>query len=302
MKTVHLLYTPFTGLGLYGGHRGNRWLRNRIQIFKQFVIPSICAQTNRDFILWVSWRPEDRGNAMIEELADWLERHTDLKFFFTYSGVCFWDDKYDDARAQDRLAAALHGATPILHNNVGEADKILMTIQPSDDCYEESSMQRVREEFDRDTSRQAVGFQKGYVADYAALNIAEWNPRTSPPFYTIKFDRETFLNPKQHIDYAGIKSHEELPQRLSTAYLNGRGYMVGTHGENISTIFNHPFRGPDAPRAVLKRFGLADVQPLKLPISLRKKLMRRLPHWWQRKIRYIFGERFAAKIYDFLRS
>lgn len=301
-KVAHVLYTPFTGLGLYGGHRGNRWLRNRIHIFKQFVIPSLQNQTNKDFILWISWRREDRNSKLVQDFGDWLDKNTDLKFFFTYSGVCFWDDKYPDDVAHSRLIAAIHGAVPTLTNNLPEADSILVTIQPSDDCYEGEMVQRVQSAFEKDEKLQAVAYRHGYVMDYIKKALAEWNPHTSPPFYTIKFPRKVFLNPLEHVNYAGIKSHEYLPERFRTLRFAERGFLVGTHGENISTIFNHPFRGPDAPASVLKRFGLADVEPLKLPISLRKRFIRSLPHNWQRKLRYLLGEKFAAKIYDFLRS
>lgn len=297
----HLLYTPFTGLGLYGGHRGKRWLRNRIHIFKQFVVPSLQNQSEKDFTLWISWRPEDKGDPIIADFGKWLDENTELKFFFTYSGVCFWDDKYPDEIAHDRLVKAIHAASPILANNIGEADSVYVTIQPSDDCYEGDMVREVQREL-RDEHVQAVGYRYGYVMDYLTKRLAEWTPHTSPPFYTIKFPRSVFLNPLEHVNYAGIKSHEYLPQKLRTKYLPRRGYLVGTHGENISTIFNHPFRGPDASPLCLKRFGLQDVEPLTLPISLRKKFMRKLPHNWQRKLRYVLGEKFAAKIYDLLRS
>ena len=81
-----------------------------------------------------------------------------------------------------------------------------------------------------------------------------------------------------------------------------RGFIVGTHGENISTHFNHPFKGETVSSDLLKQFGLEKVEPLKLKISLRKIFMRKLPHGWQRKLRYLFGERFYARIYDFLRA
>ena len=100
-KITHFLYCPFTGLGLYGGHRGNRWLRNRIKIFKQFVVPSLLAQTNQNFVIWISWRFEDRGDPLVRELYEWLSLRfmmPDMKsrVVFTYAGVCFWDDKYSD--------------------------------------------------------------------------------------------------------------------------------------------------------------------------------------------------------------
>ena len=72
MNTKHLIYCPFTGLGLYNGFRGNRWLKNRIKIFKQYVVPSLLNQSNQNFILWVSWRPEERNNIIISTLFKYL--------------------------------------------------------------------------------------------------------------------------------------------------------------------------------------------------------------------------------------
>ena len=149
---THFLYMPLTGLGLYGGHRGRRWLRNRIKIFKQFVLPSLLAQTNKNFVLWVSVRHEDRYDPLIKDFKIFLDSlggtAEDLRsstFFhpaeptfrtvFTYAGVCFWDDKFPDDVAHERLASNVHSSMPELLNIMGESKTILMTIQPSDDCY-----------------------------------------------------------------------------------------------------------------------------------------------------------------------
>ena len=71
-KMTHFLHVPWTGLGLYGGFRGNRWLKNRIQIFKQFVVPSLLAQTEQNFILWCAFRHEERDNPLVKELKKYL--------------------------------------------------------------------------------------------------------------------------------------------------------------------------------------------------------------------------------------
>lgn len=301
-KITHFLYCPLLGLGLYGGHRGSRWLRNRIHIFKQFVLPSLLAQTSANYVLWVSVRPEDKNDPLIIGFKKYLEGMNGLSVIFTYAGVCFWDDKYPERVAHDRLATALHDSMPELLNAMGEATEILMTIQPSDDCYYKSMVEDVQNAFAQNPEIQALVFPKGYVMDYTTKKIAEWNPKTSPPFYTIKFPRGVFIDPFKHIEYAGIESHEYLPTRLATGKAELRGFLVGTHGENISTIFDHPFRGEFVPAAVLGEFGLSGVDPLTLPISIRKRVMRMLPHGWQRKLRYWLGERGFAKIYDFLRS
>lgn len=292
---------PLLGLGLYGGHRGNRWLKNRIKIFKQFVVPSLLNQTSQNFVLWVSVRYVDKSDSIIQEFAEYLST-LPFKTVVTYSGVCFWDDKYDDAKARDRLIHALHGSLQSLINVIGDSEHVLMTIQPSDDCYERTMVEGMQRAAVAYPDAQAFAYRRGYVMDYTTLKLAEWNPKTNPPFYTIKFPRKTFIEPLEHVAYAGIKSHEYLPEKLVTRELVNRGFLVGTHGENISTVFNHPFRGLDVPQPVLAQFGLAEVKPLIISTSLRKMLMRKLPHGWQRKLRYWLGERSYARFYDFIRS
>lgn len=302
-KVTHFLYVPFTGLGLYGGYRGPRWLRSRIKVFKQFVVPSLLAQTSKNFILWISWRYEERYNSQVKELKQYLDGVKDFRTVFTYSGVCFWDDKYPDDVARGRLAEAVHGSLADLFEPIGICDYVYMTIQPSDDCYHREMVHNVQEFFQTVPDAQALGFKRGYIMNYRTKELAEYNPDTIPPFFTIKFPTPIFIEPFKHIDYTGpYKSHEYIADKLKFGHIEERGFIVGTHGENISTHFNHPFRGDVVDQSMLKEFGLDVVEPLKLKISLRKNLMRRLPHFWQRKLRYWLGERFSATVYNWLRG
>ncbi len=300
-KVTHFLYTPFTGLGLYNGHRGTRWLRNRIKIFKQFVVPSLLAQTDKDFVLWISWRQEDRGCKDINALETYL-LSLNIRTVFTYNGVCFYDDKYPEDIARDRLAHALHGSMgPLINEMSGET--VLMTIQPSDDCYHSLMVEETKAFFALHPDQDVFGYKKGYVMDYTTGRIAEWNPSTTPPFYTIKFEKKIFIEPNKHATFTGpYPSHEYVKDYMKATYIDTRGFTVGTHGENISTVFDHPFTGAEVARETLSRFGIANVPLLKLHMSIRKTLMRKLPHGWQRKLRYWFGERFYSKIYAWLRN
>ena len=301
-RTLHLLYCPFVGLGLYGGWRGNRWLKNRIKIFKQFVVPSLLAQTNKDFVLWVSWIPEMRNNKLVQGLVAFLDT-TGLKVAHTYAGVCFYDDKYPDAEAKDRLALSLHYSASDLSAHLGECELVLMTIQPSDDCYRSDMVERVQKVFVENKDVQAFGYRKGLIMRYATGEVAEYNPLTIPPFFTIKFKHPVFIDPYLHMQYTGpYKSHEYIAERLKFLESYDRGFLVGTHGENISTVFDHPFKGADLNQSVLKDFGLEGVDKLQIEVSLRKRLLRKLPHRVQRKIRYLFGEKIWNKIYNFLRA
>lgn len=303
-KIVHFLHVPWTGLGLYGGFRGNRWLRNRIAIFKQFVVPSIEAQTSKDFVLWCAWRYEERSNEQVKELKKYLDNRG-IKNVFTYSGICFWDDKYPDDVAYSRLSLAVHGSMGALLEEIGQAEEVLMTIQPSDDCYHKHMVEETQQFFKDNKDTHVFGYKMGYVMDYTTLRLKDWNPKTTPPFYTIRFPKDTFVEPLKHLQYTGpYKSHEYVKDYLPALYKEYRGFIVGTHGENISTVFDHPYTGNEymLKDATLNNFGLMDVMPLKIKLSVRKLLLRKLPHWLRRKLRYYLGEKIFSKLYDFLRS
>ena len=290
----HFLYCPMTGLGLHGGSRGNIWLQNRIKIFKQFVIPSLKNQTNKDFILWVSWRWEDRRNLLVKELKLYLENIIEFQTVFTYSGVCFWDDKYPDEIACDRLLTSLHGSIGELLNVAREADYVLMTIQPSDDCYHRNAILGIQKIFECQPHLQAIGFRKGYIMDYLTKELAEYNPLTIPPFFTIKFPIKIFKDPFRHAEYSGpYKSHEYIAEKLKWGEIGERGFLVGTHGENISTVFNHPFKGRviegEEKSKVLKDFNLYNTNCLKLEFSPKNWILKKMPN-------------IRTKIYNWLRN
>lgn len=304
-KQVFLAYVPFTGLGLYGGFRGNRWLRNRIKIFKQFVIPSLLNQTDQDFILWVQWRPEERNNKYVQELSRHLSEIFGSRWVFTFGGLCFWDDKYEDKIEHGRLAEHLHYTMPDLFEVVGQATEVIMLIQPSDDLYEKHAVRRMKDAFASEKTLQAVGYQQGYHMDYLTKDLREYNPTTNPPFFAIRFPAETFLSPQAHMAYTGpYKSHEYVPTHMRYWKLPGQGFMVGSHTENISTHFNHPFTGPERIESdqTLSDFGILEAPTLELPVSLRKKLIQKLPFGWQKRLRYLFGEKGYNKIYQFIRN
>lgn len=333
--TKHFLYVPFTGLGKFNGFRGNRWLRNRITVFKEYVVRSLKAQTNKDFTLWVSWRPEEKKNPYVQELTEWMKT-TGLTFVFTYHGVCFWDDKYPNDVAYERLINALHGSIGELYDYIGDVDQVLMTIQPSDDCYRNISVdhiQRFFEDWDKrpfsrinpgyhaqkkpDWFFFAGGFQKGYICNYSTKEVSDYNPKTNPPFYTIRFPREVFTDPLQHVKWTAMRydeggykagtplpSHEYLKNVFEGGYAKWdvRGFLVGTHGENISTYYDHPYKGigygEDDGFEILSKFGIDCAPLLRFKLGWKRWILKKLPHRIRRKIRYWFTE----VIYDWLRS
>lgn len=270
MTLKHFMYVPFTGLGLHGGYRGDVWLLNRIRVFKQFVVPSLLAQTNKDFTLLISWRKEDAYNPIVEDLVKWLS-HMHLDVFHTFCGVMFWDDKYSDVEALQRLTETLENVLPKLESYCMNDSHVLMTIQPSDDLYlpnvVETTQKFFKKEWEdswgnqRESHYQVFGYDKGYIINYATKEIAEYNPDTTPPFYSMLFPREIFLNPTAHLQWTGpYKSHEYVGEHMAEIRSPERAFVVGTHGENISTVFNHPYKGrtlsEDEKNDILHRTGI----------------------------------------------
>lgn len=312
-KIRHFQYVPFLGLGLYGGSRGPRFLKNRIKIFKQFVVPSLQAQTNQNFTLWVSWRKEDRNNWYIDELEQHLKGiFGEDRVVFTYTGVCFYDDKYEDAIAKERMVTALHGAMNTLVNYIGDVDEVLMTLQPSDDCYHKGHVEEMQTLF-KNTQYQAIGYKEGHIISYQTKEVREYNPTTNPPFFTIRFPKAVFMDTFQHMKWISLKkdvgkykagtpypSHEYIGDCLPYLQLPKRGFLVGCHGENISTHFNLPFAGKAVDMDILSRYGILETPPLHISYSLRKQIMKKLPHRVQRKLRYIFGEKIYQNIYKLI--
>ena len=264
MIKQHIFYVPWTGLGLHNGFRGNKWLANRIKIFKSFVIPALMKQTNKNFVLWCSWRPEEKDNLLVKDLRIHLERLDGLTIVFTYGGLCFYDDKYDDETAKKRLLHSLTLSLPALKQHVDFADEVLLTINPSDDMFISTAIQTIQ---GADFGPNAViGWEKGYCMNYADKTIAEYNPDTIAPFYTIKFPKDTFLDPKRHFDWIGPYRSHEYVRELGFRALEGRGYVVGCHGANISTNWDIPYKGriltPAETDSVMLRTGSYFTEPI----------------------------------------
>lgn len=290
MNKIHFLYVPFTGLGLYKGYRGDQWLKNRITVFKNFVVPALMNQTKQEFIVWMSWRPEERANSIVQDLMKSLDQLRGMRFVHTFGGCCFYDDKYPPEIATQRVLKSLYASLPDLKSWVPEdTDYVLMTIAASDDMYISHAVKEIQE-FEYKEKR-AIGYAQGYIMNYRTLEMAYYNPKTIPPFFTIMFPPQVFLNPGEHYKYIGpYESHEYIKDVMEFIPLKGRGFIVGTHGENISTSFEHSFRGAlleeDEREAILIQSGLFTAQPVVLEKDYRRKFMKKLMNALPRALQY----------------
>jgi hypothetical protein len=305
MKKTHICLVPFTGLGLYGGYRGDTWLRNRIKIFKQFVIPSMLNQSKLEFVVWIAWREEERYNPIVQDFQRSLDGLKGLSFVHTFGGCPFYDDKYEDSIAKKRLLETLKLSLPDLTKVVGDSTFVYLTIWPSDDMYLNDAVKEIQEI--PYTEKGAFGYTKGYIMRYNTKEVAEYNPKTIPPFFTIMFRRDVFLDPQEHFTYTGpYESHEYVKDIFKFTPIEKRGFVVGTHGENISTIFDHPFKGEtlskdDAERVLIKT-GNFLTEPTTVEKDLYRRVMKRILNKLPRKIQFFIIKKVTPGVKEAIRK
>lgn len=279
-----------TGLGLHNGFRGNKWFKHRISVFKNYTLKGLLNQTNRQFVIWISFRQEEKNNPITEKFAEYMLQ-IDQPCIFTFGGLCFYDDKYND---KERLLKRLKDTLPELREIVKDYKWVYQTIQPSDDIYHQHAIDEIQRQ--KPAFKKAFGFNKGFILNARTHQLAEWNGRTLPPFSTIVFPTETFLNPEKHYDYIGpYVSHESVPDFFDFDILPMRGFFyVVEHGQNISTVWNHPYKGREIigeeKRQLFEEFGIADSKIIKTKMPMRLILraifnrLRELYHWFKRNV------------------
>jgi len=261
----HLVYTPFTGLGK-PGYRGDEWMKKRIEIFKNNTLKSLQNQTDQFFVHWISFRPEDQENDLVKELFAYICGQK-WRAVFTFGGLCWWDDKYRFDKLQERLKNTL----PSLKDIVGDARYVYETVLASDDMYHKDVMESIQKQ--PFAYKRALVHWQGLIRQTETNRLATWNPQPGhlPPFYTIMYPADVFLDPKKHFDYmAGFKSHEDIERLFECVRLPDQRYCVNVHNKNISTYWNckdedgvehkHPYVGEEITGQekddILKNFGI----------------------------------------------
>lgn len=247
MNKTHIIYIPFTGVGT-NRILTDEWLADRIEIFKNYTLKSLLNQTNQDFVLWLSFRPEEQSNSLVWQLVAYLNTQ-EITFFCSYYGLMYFDDRNEEQTKtlKDRLTSQLNlMKLQMLEDDF--KDWIYLTRIDSDDMFHKDVVQLIQ---DQEPFEGALTLQLGYVYNKDTQEVAEWNPLTNPPFHTIIMDRATFFDPVKHLNaYRGFKSHEDIAKLNHKVLWRGdnrrdRLYMVLTHNPkmHISTTWDHEFKG-----------------------------------------------------------
>lgn len=289
---IHIVYCPFTGVGLLG-YRGDKWFKNRIEIFSDYTLKSLSNQTDQNFVLWLSFRPEEETNPLMITLELSLKL-AGLPYIMTFDGLMYHDDKFSPGLTARTVNAARvmrrcwrlgvwSELIPSLRDIVNDKNKTLLgrlrrsltkfpshwsranliylTRVDSDDMLDTNYI-----EYTHSVSDVPDVFvcKTGTVYNTTTQELAEWNPSTNPPFHTIVFTGQSFFDPALHLGrYGSFKSHEDILKIFQRqTMMPSHSYCVTTHDprNHISTIWNHPFRGiiyeKEWAKLFIKNFGL----------------------------------------------
>ena len=272
---IHVLAIPVTGVGLGGGFKSNRWFAHRIKIFKEYTLKSLANQNNKDFLVWVWMRPEEKENPLTQEIINALE-DSGLTYHISYDGLLYWDDKFtvqnlktklrnfakmfwDGWHEKDlkpisqilkyaweeknktlpkRLKHALEGLKTALR--VKEYDWVYLTRLDSDDMLHMEAVDLIQSR--EPDWKKALVMDKGYMYNTVTGQLGEWLPPTNPPFHTITFPATHFFGTGKHLSYYGdFRSHEDIPKVFKCETLDLYKYCVTAHGkDHISTAWDVP--------------------------------------------------------------
>ena len=290
-RMVHIIYIPFRGVGIMDDFRDDDWFTERVRLFVQYTLQSLKNQSSKNFVVWLSFRPQDSNNFLTHYLGAALKQ-AGIPYVQTFDGLMYWDDKFtlgawpllmNAARVVrgclrtggwGKLIPMLRG---LFHNKnttlvsrltksletvkkVGECDWVLLTRLDSDDMLHRDAVKEIQQREPKFGA--AYCYRNGYALNTQTGDLARYEPKTNPPFHTIAFPADVFFDAERHERYYGpFRSHEDIPKNFFAFYLPDGRYCVGVHseGDHISNTWKHPYRKEIIPvpeaAMILREFG-----------------------------------------------
>ena len=191
MQVCHVIQTRFSVRARWGFQEFPReWLKGRLELFDSYCLPSVSAQTYKDF-LWHVYCDEDTDAAILQELRDRAESLPQMRIVLTGpNGRAPAAHVVDDARSRDQA--------------------LVTTRLDSDDAISKHYVQAIqahaREFVNGDEETLLLNFPRGFQLDTGTGRLLfDWMPRSS--FHTL-FER---VNPEAKTVLSGNHStfHED---------------------------------------------------------------------------------------------
>ena len=228
----HVVQTSLTGRGLRNWDQ--EWFEFRIGLFKQYTIPSLVNQSEKNFVHWTTMRPSEAENPLAQELVKYIDT-VDYKSLVSFTGQPYLYRKCNNADFDVRLKDCLD-AIKTLYN--GEK-YVYLTVIDSDDIYHKDAIAEIQSHPFR--HRGALYFRQGYLLNTLTMQLGRYTGgMRCPPFWTIQYPAEVFFNVEKYKEYGLTVVHHDIPLKFDATKLTDFRYAMGVHGTNYATRWNDP--------------------------------------------------------------
>lgn len=181
------------------------WIDYRMDVFMKHTYKSLRNQTNQSFTAVINY-VKSSENLVFEALSKYPKLAENI--IFTCEG------------------------NKVIKNLISDYEYLYMVRLDSDDMYHPSFVQQLIDF--NDNSVQCIINQEGYVYDINSDKLGLWYS-PSPPFYTLVYNAEEYLNGYRHKIEGGHLGAINLEHKV----LQKGNFMVIIHGGNTSTTFSN---------------------------------------------------------------
>lgn len=185
------------------------WIERRMEIFMSFTARSLENQTNQNFTALVQY-DDHTENLVKKAMKKYKRLPRNIKMI-----------RHSELKMQ-------------MENVIREANYGYFVRLDSDDLYHESFIQQLHDFKDSENVQVLIN-QKGYVYDAIQNRLATVSFK-SPPFYTLIYKTEDFLNGFRY-EMKGHRAMIEMPHHI----LDNRNYTIIVHAQNTSTTFKEKY-------------------------------------------------------------
>ncbi|WP_100400356.1 glycosyltransferase family A protein [Bacillus sp. FJAT-44742] len=186
------------------------WIDYRMEVFQTFTLKSLKNQTNQDFITFVQY--DQRSEELVQDALNQYEELPENIKFVKKSAF-----------------------NTLVNKEVEGHDYFYLVRIDSDDMYHKDHIEYLHQHDPTNSDTVVITNKVGYIYDAPQDRLATID-LPSPPFYTIIYDANEYLEGKR-IKLKGHLSVQELPHEEIT----DRRYLVIIHQSNTSTSFENAY-------------------------------------------------------------
>lgn len=252
------------------------WNKRRFPIFREYCLPSILNQSNKNF-KWLIYFDTETPNDYDEHL-NYLKQHDFIE-------VCY---AKGDSDFRENLAANIKG-------KLSPTTKWVITSRiDNDDCLHRDAIDRIQKEFVAQ-DKFMIYLARGYVYDTTIQKLS-WYYYLKSPFASIVEEPNSIqaVFHKHHNRWPGLqtsivkelyyRSFKKNEKPRATFVLDDTLWMQVCHGKNLGNDFYRGF--PVLRSCNLNDFGLEKTSKPSRYIDIFKYIVPKI--WWRQLLAAIF--------------